>query len=174
MLRFSPFLLFAAFWGVKLLPLLHNLSTMQAATIVGMLPLGFAIGAPIWGNISDRSGKRLPVLIISNLLEIILWFSIIITSKIILLEIISLLLGFSISGFLPAFSLMRETADPKITTTALGFMNTLNSLGLPIILPIMTGIHKLGSHSQTMLVLPVITICASIGFFTLKEANAKT
>lgn len=171
MLRFTPFSLFASFWGAKLIPILHNISIMQAATIVGMLPLGFAIGAPIWGFISDKSGKRLPGLIISNILELILWSIIFIKIGYTNLNVVVCLLGFSISGFLPAFSLMKETADENIRSSALGFMNTFNSIATPMVLPLMSLIHANYSSNITLMVLPVISFCAIVSFKQLKEAN---
>lgn len=171
MLRFTPFSLFAAYWGTRLIPKIHSLDSMQAATIVGMLPLGFAIGAPIWGFISDRSGKRLPVLIISNLLEIILWSMLFLHADFDNLNIIAGLLGFSISGFLPSFSLMKETAAIQIRSTALGFMNTLNSIATPMLIPVLSLINDRSSDKLTLLVLPLLALCAMISFMQLREAH---
>jgi hypothetical protein len=47
-----------------------------------------------------------------------------------------LLLGFFTSAFLPAFSIMKEMNPVDMTASALGFMNTLNSLGGPILIAI--------------------------------------
>lgn len=171
MLRFTPFILFVSYLGHKILINLHNLSAVESAAAVGMLPLGFAIGAPIWGRFSDKTGKRLPTLIISNILEIILWCMLCLHWTYFSLNILCCALGFMVSGFLPAFTVMKETAPATIQTTALGFMNTLNSIGLPLILPIISLIDITQHTIAATLILPTLTICASICFISLKEAN---
>lgn len=169
MLRFTPFLLFVTFWGNPLITKIHTITDASAARLVGMLPLGFAIGAPIWGSISDKMQKRKPVLIISNILELFLWLTLSFKIGEIPADIVALILGFSVSGFLPAFTIMKEITPAQLRTTALGFMNTLNSIGTPIAMPIVVIIAKGLSAQATLWILPVMTFCAMILFLRIKE-----
>lgn len=171
MLRFTPFLLFVSFWGNPFMTNIYKLSPESSAIICGMLPLGFAFGAPIWGKISDLIGKRKPIVIISNFLEIMFWYLLTIKLNLMLTEIVAFLLGFAVSGFLPAFSLMKESVELNIRTTAMGFMNTLNAVGTPIFMPMIMIIKNNYSYKNALMVFPLIAICAIIVGIFLKDVQ---
>lgn len=171
MLRFTPFLLLVTYWGNPLMHKIHGFSDTTSSEIISMLPLGFAIGAPIWGRISDKMQSRMPGLLASNILEIGFWILLLVKFNQIGISIIALALGFTVSGFLPAFTIMKEIAPKEIRTTALGFMNTLNSIGTPMAMPILAYLAKSLSASKTLMILPGITFCAIIVFLLIGKTN---
>lgn len=59
----APMLGFAGLWAIPWLELSYDLDKKQAAGLVSMLFLGWAIGSPLCGWLSDRMGKRKPVII---------------------------------------------------------------------------------------------------------------
>lgn len=59
---------FGELWGKTYLEQAHHLSKMQAAKAVSAVFLGWAVGAPIAGYLSDKTGKRILPLLISALL----------------------------------------------------------------------------------------------------------
>ena len=97
-----------------------------------------------------------------------------------------LLLGFFTSAFLPAFSIMKEMNPLSMTASALGFMNTLNSLGGPILIAItgllldklwdgtiIDGIRVYNSHDfiTAFSLMPLLYLFASLLLRTIEETH---
>ncbi|MDN3507228.1 MAG: MFS transporter [Simkaniaceae bacterium] len=128
-LAFAPITVFGGLWGVPYISEAFELSKTNAANIVSLLFIGFAIGAPIWGWFSDFVGNRKKVMYIGTAFAAIA-FSIILymPMPIWLLSGIMVLFGFFISTFLLCFTMIREINAPMVAATAVGFMNAFNAL----------------------------------------------
>ncbi|MCX7126107.1 MAG: MFS transporter [Gammaproteobacteria bacterium] len=68
-LAFSPLAVFAGLWGDSFLQTVYHLSKPAAATLSSMSFLGLALGAPLFGFISDRMKKRFSVMLFGLLLS---------------------------------------------------------------------------------------------------------
>ncbi|MFK7890105.1 MAG: MFS transporter [Granulosicoccus sp.] len=66
----APMLGFAGLWAIPWLELSYGLDKKQAAGLVSTLFLGWAVGSPLCGWLSDRMGKRKPVLIGGTLVSL--------------------------------------------------------------------------------------------------------
>ncbi len=55
---FSPVAVFGGLWGNPFLEEAYHITRTQAATLTSMIFLGLAVGAPIFGFVSDRLGER--------------------------------------------------------------------------------------------------------------------
>lgn len=136
MLMFSPFLLLSNLWGPLFLKQSYFLSTESAASACEYMFIGFIIGAPFFGFFSDKIlSRKIPLYIanygcLATILALLYWQ----LKELNYVYIIMFALGFFTSGFLPAFTLMKEIHSKHVTTTALGFMNTLNMLAAPILI----------------------------------------
>src|SRR3546814_15297651 len=53
-------LAFGGLWGVPYLERAHDLPKAEAAGLVSVLFVGWGIGAPVWGIVSDRLSRRRP------------------------------------------------------------------------------------------------------------------
>lgn len=62
---FMPLIVFADFWGVHFIQLLTGASRTSASIANGMLYLGWLIGGPCMGALSDHLGRRKPFLVTS-------------------------------------------------------------------------------------------------------------
>ena len=138
MLMYTPFLIFSTLWGIPFLVTAAGVSQTQAAGILSWMLIGFACGAPILGWLADRTQKKQYVLAVSSFIYCIaLCILLYLPHQAIWLSSVLLCVaGFFCSGFLPAFSIMKDIHSPDIRATALGFMNSLNMLGAWIVLPI--------------------------------------
>jgi MFS family permease len=55
---FMPLIVFADFWGIRYIELLTGVATAKASAINGMLYLGWLLGSPLFGGLSDRLRQR--------------------------------------------------------------------------------------------------------------------
>jgi len=66
-LLFLPTTIFDMIWGVRFLEEAHNFDYGEAVLRSATVPLGWVIGSPLLGWLSDRMGRRKPVVIASSL-----------------------------------------------------------------------------------------------------------
>ncbi len=60
----GAFFTFAGLWAVPYLTQHHGFSRTDASNHVSLYFVGFAIGSMLWGNVSDRIGRRKPVMLV--------------------------------------------------------------------------------------------------------------
>mgnify|MGYP003951956859 CR=1 FL=1 len=129
-LMFAPISAFSGAWGV---PFLHNalhFSLSDSANMMSLIFYGFAIGAPLWGWLSDLWNKRKVFLWMATLSSLLFSFCIIYVPGLSLwIEgLLLFLFGFTISSFVVSFTMIREVNPLILTATATGFMNAFNSI----------------------------------------------
>ncbi len=127
---FAPVMVFGGLWGVSFLAEAFNLSHKTSAQTVSLIFIGFAVGAPFFGWLSDRLGRRRIVMLWGTILAFIA-ISMVIYLPGIPFYVLSFLLfffGFSISSFLLCFTMIREISLPVLAATAIGFMNAFDAV----------------------------------------------
>lgn len=129
-LAFAPVMVFGGLWGVAFISEAFHLSHHIAAQSVSLIFIGFALGAPIFGWLSDYLKRRKIVMFWGTSLSLIVITTIIYTPHLSSNMIASLLFlfGFLISSFLLCFTMMREINLPGLAATAIGFMNAFDAL----------------------------------------------
>ena len=65
----APLLGLASLWGVPFLETAYGLSRTQAATVTSLMFVGWGMGAPILGWLSDRIGRRRAPMIVGLVLQ---------------------------------------------------------------------------------------------------------
>ncbi len=190
-LAFAPVSVFGGLWGVPFLETAYHLTRADAALSVSCIFIGFAVGAPLLGWLSDLMGRRKPILYIGTLIA---WFclSVVIYSTHQSLENIMVLLflyGFGASGFFTSFAMIREVFPIVLAATVLGIMNTFNSICEALYEPLVgafldwtwggevwQGIHRFSLHGYhlSLLILPVSMMLAFITLFFINETHCRT
>lgn len=127
-LAFAPVTVFGGLWGVPFISEAFNVDKTNAARIVSLLFIGFAVGAPIWGWLSDYIGNRKKIMYVGTLIAT-LGFCIVLYAPVPvwLVSILMFLFGFFISSFLICFTMIREINAPTVAATAIGFMNSFDA-----------------------------------------------
>ena len=116
---------FGALWSVPWLTTVHGYSTVQAGGIASMMFVGWAIFSPIVGWLSDKIGRRNPLMMLGASLSL-LSFAVLIfytpnaTSMIMCLVFLAGAGGCTMTA---GFSSVRELNLPHFSSTALGLMN---------------------------------------------------
>jgi len=129
-LTFTPLAVFCGLWGNPFLVTVHHISTTDAATFLSFAFLGFGTGSPILGLISDRLGKRKPVMIVGALVSLIsICFVIYIPSiQGYLLGTLFYLFGFGIGSFMLCFAIGKDLNPLAIAATVIAMVNSGDSL----------------------------------------------
>ncbi|KTC87128.1 major facilitator family transporter [Legionella drozanskii LLAP-1] len=189
-LAFAPVSVFGGLWGVPFLETAHHLTRADAALAVSSIFIGFAVGAPFLGWLSDFMGQRKPLLFMGTFLALFCLSIVIYSSKLELPTLIVLLFffGFGASGFFTSFAMIREAFPIMMAATVLGIMNTFDSVCEALYEPlvgalldwtwdgkIVNGIHQFtlqGYHFSLML-LPGSLILALITLFFTQETYCR-
>lgn len=127
---FAPVSAFGGLWAIPFLQEAYAFSSAGAARGASLIFIGFAIGAPLFGWISDRLEKRKLVMSLGTAaggisLAMLLYLP---QLPAYLVFILLLLFGFFISAFLLCFTMMKEIHAPILAATAIGFMNAFDAL----------------------------------------------
>lgn len=118
---------FQGLWGVPYLVDVYGLSVEKAASMVMMVAIGYVIGAPILGNISDRVLRRRRGLLLGAIaLYVLTWVPIVLLPgrvSEVLLYVILFLMGFSGSSANLAFALVKDESAEGMSGGAAGIAN---------------------------------------------------
>ena len=181
-LLFIPTTIFDMIWGVRYLQDAHGMDYGSAVMRSSMVPLGWIIGCPLLGMVSDRIGRRKPVIIGGAvvLLLCLLW---ILYGPVNVLPpyVIGLLAGIASGAAMLPYTVIKEANRPEYAGTATGVVNFLNFTFSALLGPVFGWILQKVSggaeqmaleHYQTSFVPMVFGVAVAIGLtFLLKETG---
>jgi MFS family permease len=123
----APLLAFASLWGVPFLETAYGLPRTQAAVLTSVVFVGWGIGAPVVGWLSDRIGRRKPPLMAGLLLETAALALLVYVPGLPMpaLGLLCFLVGFFGSAQIVCFALARENHPAALSGTAIGFVNAM-------------------------------------------------
>ena len=121
----APLLAFASLWGVAWLMQVQGMTRPEAAATTSALLIGWALGSPLAGYLSDRLARRKPALIVSAggglaCLCILLYLPGLPT---IALPPLFFVTGLFLGAMLICFAIAREINRAAIAGAALAFVN---------------------------------------------------
>lgn len=151
-LMFAPTVVFGTLWGISFLTARFDMPRTSAAILVSLLFVGWAVGCPLFGNFSDRLGKRKPPLYVSSVGALLTILPLLYLPHLpyMVVGVLLTLLGFFSSGFVIAFSICRELHSFEYSGAALGFMNMINTLSAaasPVLVAIVMDFASRGEFS---------------------------
>jgi len=126
-LLFIPTTIFDMIWGVRYLQDAHGLDYATAVMRSSTVPFGWIIGCPLLGFISDRIGRRKPVIIggavvLLNCLAWILYGP----TNVIPPYLLGLVAGIASGAAMLPYTVIKEANPPQFGGTATGVVNFLN------------------------------------------------
>ena len=129
-LAFAPVSVFGGLWGVPFLQQAHHFSASQAAYATSWIFIGFGVGAPLLGWMSDFIGRRKPIMVSGTFLALLSLLVVIYYPHQNMWQLTVLLFcfGFGTSGFFTCFAMIREVFPILLAATVLGFMNMFDSI----------------------------------------------
>jgi MFS family permease len=126
-LMFIPTTIFDMIWGVRFLQEAHGVDYGQAVMRSASVPFGWIIGCPLLGLLSDRIGRRKPVIIGSGivLFACLAW---ILYGRpgVFPPYVLGLVTGIASGAAMLPYTVIKEANPPQFAGTATGVINFVN------------------------------------------------
>ena len=151
---------FAELWGISYLIQAHHISYNQSATAISLMFLGWSIGGPIIGFLSDKFQQRRMPLMVGSMIGLFIMLIVLYVPNLSLFSVESALfsLGFVISAQIIVFAISREVSPEKISGTAIAFTNMLIMLGGLVFQPVIGWLLDLHWHGTILQGVPIYSI----------------
>lgn len=187
---FAPVMVFGGLWGVPFTTEAFGITHTSAAQAVSLIFIGFAVGAPLFGWLSDWLGQRRVVMFWGTLASLLSITAVIYTPGLSygMLSFLLFFFGFAISTFLLCFTMIREINTPFLAATAIGFMNAFDAFFGAFSDPL-TGkfldfkwagkmvdgarVFSVEAYKSAFLTLPIYLLISLLVLFLIKETHCK-
>jgi MFS family permease len=178
---------FGELWGPPYLEGAHYYTRADSAKAVSMVFLGWAIGGPLAGWISDKMGRRrLPLLVgaIGTAVTIGLVFCLPMTTPKYVMFSLIFLFGLFASSEVITFAVAKELVPIHLTGSAIAFTNMLVMLGGALLQPLVGAIldmrwqgeivdklrvYSPADYQMAMIAIPIGALVAAVLVYRLKE-----
>ena len=181
---------FAGLWGVPYLRDVYGMERNVAANHTMLLLFSFAVGALLIGLLSDKLGKRVPVIVGGITLYVLCWLPIVFNWHLPtgLGYALFALMGLGASGFTLTWASVKEVNPPALSGMATSVVNTGTFLGAAILQPLvgwamdqgwdgrsLAGARVYSEHNyQTGLgIMLAFAIVGLLGAMTIRETNCR-
>lgn len=190
-LLYMPTSAFAELWAIPYLKEARGLSDHDAASVVSLIFLGWVIGGPVFGFLSDRFKNRLIPMFIGSTLGLFAFAYMLYMPhhSLNMLRALFIILGFGVSSKIVIFAIARESTSSVISGTVIACTNMMVMVSGVIFQPLIgvlldmnwsgalleNGV-RLYSSSNFMFalsILPIGTIVALITICFMKETHGK-
>ncbi len=185
-----PILAFGGLWGVPYTVARFGVDTAAAGFAMAAMLLGVACGGPLWGLLSDRLGRRKPVLLAGGVLGLAAILCAIYLPGLSFgaFRVCVFLAGFGASAMVTAFALGREHNDARSAGTALGLINMCTVLSGAVSQPLIgllldlswTGeavngarVYAVAAYEDAFLLLPGAYAAGLLVWLALRETHAR-
>ncbi len=177
---------FGELWGKTYLEQAHNLTKVEAAKTVSAVFLGWAVGAPIAGYLSDRSGRRVLPLVIGAILSLIC-ISIVLYwpgLSYVSLNVLLFLYGVFSATEIIVFIMAKECSGAKLSGTVFAATNMIVTLGGVVFQPLVgklldtfgdsgivggEHIYTVEDYQVALSILPISLLLVTILAFFIKD-----
>jgi MFS family permease len=126
-LLFIPTTIFGMTWGVRFLQEARDRPYEAAVTLAATVPLGWMIGCPLLGFVSDKLGRRKPVILGGSvvMLGVLAWI-LFGDPAIFRGPAVGILLGVASGAAMLPYSVIKEANPPELGGSATGVINFIN------------------------------------------------
>ena len=134
----GSFFAFAGLWATPFLTQAHGLTRAAAANHVSLYFVGFALGCVFMGALSDRLGKRKPVLIVTSHLYLLIWLVLLWDLALPLFASYALftLMGLVTAGFTLTWACAKEVNAPQLSGISTSVTNMAGFLAGAVLQPL--------------------------------------
>jgi MFS family permease len=136
-LLFIPTTIFDMIWGVRYLQEARGLDYASAVLRSSMVPVGWIIGCPLLGFVSDRLGRRKPVIVCGGvvLFASLAWI-LFGRADVFPPYVLGLVGGVASGAAMLPYTVIKEANPPELSGTATGVINFLNFTFSALLTPV--------------------------------------
>jgi len=140
-LMFLPTTIFDMVWGVRYLQEAHGFDYGEAVMRSSTVPLGWIIGCPLLGFLSDRIGRRKPVIAVSALVLLVCLAWILFGPHAQLPPyVVGFVAGLASGAAMLPYTIIKEANPANMSGTATGVINFLNFTLSALLGPVFAGL----------------------------------
>jgi sugar phosphate permease len=136
-LLFIPTTIFDMIWGVRFLEEAHGMDYASAVLRSSIVPLGWMVGCPLLGFVSDRIGRRKPVIAASAavLFATLAWI-LFGRPDVFPPYVIGLAAGIASGAAMIPYTVIKEVNPPQMSGTATGVVNFITFTFSALLAPV--------------------------------------
>ena len=148
----GSFFTFVGLWGSPYLMQVHGMSKVAASFHLSLWALGFAVGCLFIGSLSDRLGRRKPVMITVSHLYAAMWLVLLscVALPVALSYALFVGLGVLTSGFSLTWACAKEVNAPKLSGMSTSVANMGGFLATALMQPFVGWVMDLGWTGQML------------------------
>ncbi len=148
----GTFFAFAGLWAVPYLRDVYGMNKAQAAGYTTVLLISFAVASLLMGLLSDRLGKRRPVILAALSLYVLCWLPPVfgVHFSVFSNYALFMLMGVGAAGFTLTWACVKEVNSPALSGMATSVINTGAFLGAAILQPLVGWVMDRGWDGTTL------------------------
>jgi sugar phosphate permease len=190
-LVYAPSAVFAELWGVSFINSAYDISREKAAAIVGCIFLGWIIGGPLSGWVSDTIGKRKPLMMFSSLMGILIMAIVIFVPNLSMnwLFVLMFVFGMTNFGVATSYAVAAELNPRGIAGTSLALTNMASVIVGYALQPVVGKLLDLGwdkrmvqgapffsaeTFQQALFILPLCSLLSALVLLWVKETHCRS
>ncbi|MEK6195544.1 MAG: MFS transporter [Deltaproteobacteria bacterium] len=133
----GPVLAFAGLWGIPYLTTHYELTPVKSASLISALLISCALGAPVLGALSEKTGRRKPIYFFALCISLLGWIPILYLNHIPMWLLIGLfsLVGFAASAIVIGMAFVKESVPLALAGTVSGISNMGMEMGPMMLQP---------------------------------------